>query len=78
MDIRRALAHRWRTWVLLGCAACVYALFVIRPWAQEPAAGWELLVQIAAVLTAGLALFALFVPAAPRGMARREESARER
>lgn len=78
MDIRRALAHRWKTWVLFGCAVCVYALFVIRPWAQEPAAGWELLVQIAAVLTAGLALFALLVPGAPRGMARHEESARER
>lgn len=78
MDIRRALAHRWKTWVLFGCAVVIYAIFVIRPWAQEPAAGWELLVQIAAVLTAGLALFALFVPAAPRGMARREESARER
>ncbi|MGJ7540364.1 hypothetical protein ACSFCK_08850 [Brevibacterium luteolum] len=77
MDIRRALRLRWRTWVVLGCAVAVYALFVIRPWTEEPAAGWELLVQIAAVLTAGLSLFGLFVPAAPRRMAGREESASE-
>ena len=70
--------RRWRTVTLLACAGVICTLFVIRPWAQEPAAGWELLVQIAAVLTAGLALFGLFVPAAPGGRARREGPGRER
>lgn len=64
--------------MLFGCAVCVYALFVIRPWAQEPAAGWELLVQIAAVLTAGLALFALFVPGRPESQGSRQEQVRDR
>lgn len=64
--------------MLLGCAACVYALFVIRPWTEEPAAGWELLVQIAAVLTAGLALFALFVPGRPESQGSRQEQVRDR
>lgn len=70
--------RRWRTVTLLACAVVICTLFVIRPWAQEPAAGWELLVQIAAVLIAGLALFGLFVPAAPGGRARRECPGRER
>lgn len=72
------LKRRWRAVTLLACAVVICTLFVIRPWAQEPAAGWELLVQIAAVLTAGLALFGLFVPAAPRCQASREESDRKR
>ncbi|MBM7530193.1 hypothetical protein [Brevibacterium luteolum] len=78
MGIGRMFKRRWRTVTLLACAVVICTLFVIRPWAQEPAAGWELLVQIAAVLTAGLALFGLFVPAAPGGRARREGPGRER
>lgn len=72
------LKHRWRSATLLACAIVVYALFVIRPWSSQPAAGWEMLVQIAAVLTAGLALFGLIVPAAPGRKTGREESAGER
>ncbi len=64
--------------MLFGCAVVIYAIFVIRPWAQESAAGWELLVQIAAVLTAGLALFALFVPGRPESQGSRQEQVRDR
>ncbi|MCT1656503.1 hypothetical protein [Brevibacterium luteolum] len=78
MGIGRMLKRRWRAVTLLGCAVITCALFVIRPWSSQPAAGWELLVQIAAVLTAGLTLFGLFVPAAPRCQASREESDRKR
>lgn len=72
------LKRRWRAVTLLVCAVVICALFVIRPWSSQPAAGWELLVQIAAVLTAGLTLFGLCVPAALRAKASRDESASER
>lgn len=72
------LKRRWRAVTLLVCAVVICGLFVIRPWSSQPAAGWELLVQIAAVLTAGLTLFGLCVPAALRCKASCKESDRER